>query len=119
MIKQQAARGVRDSETTLADLVLRYFWPTHIFQDASVGTAEEQWAKYRFNRERRIYLPHYGRVWSFFSLFLLIAGSAVPSAFPPTVTAEIAAMAILTAFTCSLSVLIVVVVAYVVFNRNE
>lgn len=110
---------VRDSETTLTELLFLYFWPTTIFEDASTGTREEQWAKYRRNREKRVYLPHYGKVWSFFSLFFLTSGVAVSNTFPYAAAAKIAATAILTAFTCSLSVVIVVAVAYVWFTRNE
>jgi hypothetical protein len=119
MLDSSNPPSAHDSEPTLTELLFLYFWPTTIFEDASTGTREEQWAKYRRNREKRVYLPHYGRVWSFFSLFFLGSGLAVSNTFPYAMAARIAATAILTAFTCSLSIVIVVAVAYVWLTRNE
>jgi hypothetical protein len=109
----------RYPDASLTKLLFLYFWPTTLFEDASTGSREEQWAKYRRNREKRAYLPHYGKAWSAFSLILLTLELAVSNSFPADFAAQIAATAILTAFTCSLGVVIVVAVAYVCFVRNE
>ena len=93
----------RYPDASLTKLLFLYFWPTTLFEDASTGSREEQWAKYRRNREKRTYLPHYGKVWSFFSLIFLMLGLAVSKSFPAHLAAQIAATAILTAFTCSLA----------------
>lgn len=119
VLNQQVAPHTRDSEATLSELLFLYLWPTAIFEDVSTGTREEQCAKYRRNREKRIFLPYHAKVWLFFSLIFLMSGVAVPDSFPPAVAAKIAAIAILTAFTCSLSVVIVVAVAYIWFACNE
>jgi hypothetical protein len=116
---RQSRNSLRYPEATLTELLFLYFWPTTIFEDASTGSREERWAKYRRNREKRVYLLHYGRIWSFFSVFFLASGLAVADNFPRDVAAQLAATAIFTAFTCSLTVVIVVVVAYIWFTRNE
>jgi hypothetical protein len=115
----EARNIMRMRDASLGDSLFRYLWPTTLFEDASAGTSEERRATYRRNRERRIYLPHYGRVWSLITLLLLTAGLALSDNFPTVYAAQIAAAAILTAFTCSLSVLILIVVSYAWFAKNE
>jgi hypothetical protein len=116
-MSQQLTQSTRYPDATLMQLLILYLWPTTLFEDASTGTREEQWAKYHRNREKRIYLPHYGKIWSFLSVIFLSLGLAVSNS--SDYAAQIAATASLTAFTCSLVVVIVVAVAYVWFMRNE
>lgn len=106
-------------DPSMWELLFLYLWPTAIFEDVSTGTREEQWAKYRRNRERRVYLPHYGCMWSLFSVLLLTAGQALGQDFPFDATAQIVSDAMLTAFACSLTIVIVIAFAYVWFTRNE
>lgn len=107
-------------ESSFSELLLLYVWPTAIFEDATVGTREERWAKYRRNRERRVFLPHYGRVWLLLSLLLLGSGQAISEFALATkhLSAQIAAMLLFTGFTYALTVLVVVIVAYVWLTRN-
>jgi hypothetical protein len=111
--------ALRYPDATVWELLFLYLWPTAIFEDASTGTCEEQWAKYQRNRKKRVYLPHYGRVWLLFSGFFLAARQALGQNFPFDATAQIATDAMLTAFACSLTVVIVIAFAYVWFTRNE
>src|SRR5438093_698832 len=45
-------------------LLWAYIWPFGLFRDASVGTALERWAAYRYNREQRVHLPVYAVKWT-------------------------------------------------------
>jgi hypothetical protein len=45
-------------------LLYLYLWPFWLFRDASRGTMLERAAAYRYNRERRIYLPAYAMKWT-------------------------------------------------------
>ena len=98
---------------SLSHLLLLYVWPTAIFENAATGTKEERWAKYRRNREKRVYLPHYGKVWSIFSLVFLLSGQWFSSFATVYIPARIAAAIFYIGFTYALVVLIIVIVAYV------
>ncbi|QNM95286.1 hypothetical protein [Chitinimonas koreensis] len=56
---------------SLSWLLYLYLWPFWMFKDVNQGNLLEQAAAYRYNRERRVYLPGYILKWSLiFSLLL-------------------------------------------------
>ena len=44
-------------ELSLVYLLFLYLWPFSIFKDATRGNLFERAAAYRYNREKRVYLP--------------------------------------------------------------
>jgi len=65
--------GDADEGVSLSALLYLYFWPFWMFKDVSKGNLLEQAAAYRYNRERRVYLPGYIVKWSMI-FFLLLGG---------------------------------------------
>ncbi|HEY9103965.1 hypothetical protein [Chitinimonas sp.] len=57
---------------SLSWLIYLYFWPFWMFKDVNQGNLLEQAAAYRYNRERRGYLPSYIAKW--LVIFLLSLG---------------------------------------------
>lgn len=58
-------------EESLSRLLYLYFWPFWMFRDVNQGNLLEQAAAYRYNREKRIYLPAYIAKWSLIFLSLI------------------------------------------------
>lgn len=58
-------------DDSLSYLLYLYFWPFWMFKDVSQGNLLEQAAAYRYNRERRIYLPAYIIKWALIFAALL------------------------------------------------
>ncbi|MBV8467960.1 MAG: hypothetical protein JO218_18610 [Burkholderiales bacterium] len=55
--------GVANQES-VAFLLYLYIWPFWMFKDVSKGNLLEQAAAYRYNREKRVYLPGYIARWA-------------------------------------------------------
>lgn len=51
-------------EDSFLYLLYLYLWPFSLFEDASKGNLLERAAAYRYNRERRAYLPAYAFKWT-------------------------------------------------------
>ncbi|GAB3250528.1 hypothetical protein [Chitinimonas naiadis] len=64
--------AVSTAETeSLSWLIYLYFWPFWMFKDVNQGNLLEQAAAYRYNREKRIYLPSYIVKWAVIFFVLL------------------------------------------------
>ncbi|MGQ5525356.1 hypothetical protein ACUHMQ_19125 [Chitinimonas sp. PSY-7] len=50
-------------EESISYLLYLYFWPFWMFKDVNQGNLLEQAAAYRYNREKRVYLPAYIVKW--------------------------------------------------------
>ena len=59
-------------ELSLAYLLFLYLWPFSIFKDASRGNLFERTAAYRYNREKRVYLPGYSFRWFILSVAFVL-----------------------------------------------
>ena len=58
-----ALHSMSVDQESVAFLLYLYIWPFWMFKDVSKGNLLEQAAAYRYNREKRIYLPGYIARW--------------------------------------------------------
>lgn len=63
-------------DTSLSRLLVMYWWPFWLFEDASRGDMYARAAAYRHNRQKRVHLPGYLLKWSFLCalVFALMSG---------------------------------------------
>jgi uncharacterized membrane protein len=67
-------------ELSLVYLLFLYLWPFSIFKDATRGNLFERAAAYRYNREKRVYLPGYSFRWFILSVAFVLLTDAFQSA---------------------------------------
>jgi hypothetical protein len=68
------------AELSLAYLLFLYLWPFSIFKDATRGNLFERTAAYRYNREKRVYMPGYSFRWFILSVAFVLLTTAFQSA---------------------------------------
>ena len=68
------------SELSLVYLLFLYLWPFSTFKDASRGSLFERTAAYRYNREKRVYLPGYSFRWFILSVAFVLLTDGFQSA---------------------------------------
>ena len=99
----------------LRSLLYRYFFFGWLFRDVSRGTLLERAAAWRFNRERRRFLPIYLRRW----LFVFASGYGLGVVFEHAFQLVYAAVWWYSGSCVSASVIFVIVLSWFSLQRGE
>lgn len=108
----------RHQDQGLGEMLLLYVWPFWMFLDCTKGTALERAIKYRHNQQMRVYLPGYALKWIAIACLLLFSGAAASSGTCTACLWYFLSTLLLTLFTFSFVVLVVIYAGYLLLSRD-